>query len=250
MKVRRFVVLCLTLAAATSVTAQSVNLTRPEVAAVKAKLAAVQQALGSPPGYVKDSEDFYLPTEVSQARGNRFWPVSASLSMTFTDQAVQESEANLEQAAQDMQARYAAALATGNANAILQATQEMTRIASASAFGLGSAPKEDISVNVSFNSSPYAAIDPDGVVFEHPGVIALRDEEVSSDTGDIDIYFDPVALKETETLSSFTLATPEDGVTDKTGIYNIVINLSGTLADIEAWANGIDIEPILKTITR
>lgn len=230
--------------------AQSTNLNRAEVAAVKAKLVAVQKAMGAEPeGYLQESEDFNLPTSVSSAGNNKFWPMSANLYMNFTDRALEEGTANAEQATQDFQAKYLAALASGDANAIMQMQQEMARItALAAGVGLGGQVKQDMQVNVALNSSPYASIDPDAVVFESPGVIALRDAEFGSDQGTVTVYFDPKALRETETLSSIELSTPEGGVSNKIGVFNIMITLDGTVADAEAWANSFDIQEILGAI--
>ena len=49
-------------------------------------------------------------------------------------------------------------------------------------------------------------------------------------------------------MSSLELTTPEGGVSNKIGVYNIVITLDGTVADAEAWANSFDIETILGAI--
>ena len=51
--------LFLSLAVGGTAAAQSPSLTRSEVTAIRAKLVAVQQAMGADPaGYVKESEDF------------------------------------------------------------------------------------------------------------------------------------------------------------------------------------------------
>lgn len=77
--------------------AQNNNLTRAEVAAVKAKLVAVQKAIGEDPeGYAKESEDFDLPTEFSPASNGKYWPITSSVLMRFTDRAVKEGTANAE----------------------------------------------------------------------------------------------------------------------------------------------------------
>ena len=226
---------------------QNTNLTRAEGAAIKAKLVAVQKAMGGDPeGYVKESEDFYLPTEFNPASDGKYWPISSSVSMRFTDRAVKEGTANAEQASKDLEARYAAALASGDPNAIAKMTQEVTKLSQlAVAASLSSEAKEDMSVDVQFNSSPYSGIDPDAVVFESPGVIALRD---LSQGNRVTVYLDPVALAETETLSSLRLQTPQDGVGNRTGVYNVTITLTGTGEDIEAWAQSFDRDAMLAVI--
>ena len=249
MKLYRFGIGLLILSLGSVALAQN-NLPRPEVAQVKAKLGAVVAAMGdAPAGYVKEPEDFNLPTEFSPAQAkDKFWPISSSVSVNYTDQGVQDAQATADQASEDFEARYAAALASGDPNAIARMTQEMLKISSlAAAAAFSSDAKEDMSVYIQFNGNPYAAIDPDGVLFERPGVIALVD---LPERKEVVVYLDPIALKETETLSSFTLSTPDDGVGNRIGVYNITITLDGEPEDIEAFAQSFDTDAMLAQITR
>jgi hypothetical protein len=115
-----------------------------------------------------------------------------------------------EVAAVDSQARYMSAMMSGNQAAMEAAMQEMMQASN----GAGSTVKEELTVNIQFNMNPYAGIDPDGVLFEKSGVIALADSDVSNSSGQVYVYFDPVALRETETLSKVELSTPQDGVSN------------------------------------
>lgn len=224
--------------------AAETGLNRAEVAAIKAKLVAVEKAMGGDPaGYTLDAEDFSLPTDFNPARAGKFWPISSSVSLRYTDKAVADAEDNAEQVAADFQARYIAAIASGNEAAANAAMAEMMNAQSA-----GSEPKEDMTVYVQFNMNPYAGIDPDGVLFEGPGVIALRNKEVSSDTGQVVVYVDPVALRETETLSKIELKTPEDGVSNRAGVFNVTITMNGNIDDIESRAKGIDVAGVLAVV--
>jgi len=248
MKLYRFGIGLLILSFGSVALAQN-NLPRPEVAQVKTKLAAVLAAMGDPPaGYVKQPEDFNLPTEFYPAQAkDKFWPISSSVSVDYTDQGVQDAQATAEQASEDFEARYAAALASGDPNAIARMTQEMLRISSlAAAASFSSSAKEDMSAYISFNGSPYAAIDPDGVLFERPGVIALVE---LPERNEVVVYLDPIALEDTTTLSSFTLSTPDDGVSNRSGVYNITITLDGEPEDIEAFAQSFDTDAMLEQIT-
>jgi hypothetical protein len=104
-------------------------------------------------------------------------------------------------------------------------------------------------VYVQFNMSPYAAIDPDAVVFESPGVIALRDaDDLSGERGSVTVYLDPVALKATETLSKIELKTTDGGVGNKSGVFNIQISANGAIADIEEWVKSFDTAAMLSVI--
>jgi hypothetical protein len=225
--------LCLALVLVATAMAQDTNLTRSEVAALKAKLVTVQEAMGGDPsGYLKESEDFSLPTESNPAQGGKFWPITSGISLRYTDRASTEAEANVKDAAEDFQAKYAAAIATGNVEAMTKMMEELQRLQAAAL--APAEKKEPMNVYVQFNQNPTVGIDPDAVVLERTGVIALRRKE-SGERGDVTVYLDPVALKSTEELSKIELRTAEDGVANKTGVFHIVIQVSGTVADAEAW---------------
>jgi len=244
------VVLLLFLASAANAQ-EATNLTRSEVAALKAKLVAVQEAMGGvPDGYIRRDEDsFYLPTAVEPAQDGKYWPIVSSVQMRFTDRGAVEGQAGLQKAQEDIQARYAAAIASGDAEAYEKLLEEMTQIQSAAIAG-AMAPavkKDDMTINVQFNMNPIVSIDPDAVVLEQSGVIALRDKDDASGVkGSVTVYLDPVALKATEELASFELRTAQDGVANKTGLFHIVIRVDGALADIEPWVTGFDYPAMLR----
>jgi hypothetical protein len=237
--------LCLTLLFATAASAQT-SLTRSEVAALKAKIVAVQAAMGGDPaGYLKESEDFDLPTDFNPAQGGKFWPITSGVSLRYTDRASTEAQANMEKAAADAQTKMAAAAASGNFAEIQRLTAEFTRLQAAAM--TPAEHKEPMSVYVRLNQNPTVGIDPDAVVLERAGVIALRDEQ-SDGKGDVTVYIDPVALRATEELSKIELRTGNDGVANKTGVFHVVIQLNGTLADTEAWVQNFNFGPMLGVI--
>ena len=250
MKIDRLGGFCLALLIGSTAFAQdSTSLTRQEVTAIKNKLVTVQQAMGADPaGYIKESEDFSLPTDFNPAQNGKYWPITSSVSLRYTDRAVKEAQESAEQATQDFQQRYAAAAASGDPNAIIKLTEEITRIQQQAAAAAMAQPKQPMDAYVQFNMNPIVGIDPDAVVFERAGVIALRDTNVGSDNGRVTVYLDPVALAATETLSKIELRTAEDGVSNKAGIFHIVITLNGALADIEAWAQSFDTGAMLGVI--
>jgi hypothetical protein len=57
-----------------------------------------------------------------------------------------------------------------------------------------------------------------------------------------------VALAATQELSKIELRTAQDGVSNRTGVYHVVIQLNGTLADAEAWVQNFDFGPMLGVI--
>jgi hypothetical protein len=226
--------------------AQETNLTRSEVAAIKAKIVTVQQAMGGDPvGYLKESEDFDLPTEFNRAQEGKYWPITSGVSLRYGDKGSAEAQANMEKAATEYQTKMAAAVASGNIADITRMSEELTRMQAAAM-----APaerKEPMNVYVRLNQNPTAGIDPDAVVLEQPGVIALRDKG-QGERGDVTVYIDPVALKATEELSKIELRTANDGVTNKTGVFHVVVQLNGTLADLEAWVKTFDFGAMLGVI--
>jgi DNA-directed RNA polymerase subunit F len=197
---------------------------------------------------LKEREDFSLPTDANPAQNGKYWPITSSVSLRYTDRAVKEGQTNMEKANQDMQQRYAAALASGDPEAILKLSEEIAKIQQQAMATASLQPKQPMDAYVQFNMNPIVGIDPDAVVFERSGVIALRETNVASDDGRVTVYLDPVALEATETLSKIELRTAQDGVSNKSGIFHIVITLSGVLADIEAWAQSFDTSAMLGVI--
>ncbi len=108
--------------------------------------------------------------------------------------------------------------------------------------------KENMQVYVQFNQNPSVGIDPDAVVLEQAGVIALRSKRGSDDRGDVTVYLDPVALRATQELSKIELRTADTGVSNKTGLYHIVIQLNGSVTDAEAWVKNFNFAPMLGVI--
>jgi len=247
----RVVMVALTAALAAAAAAQeSTSLNRSEVAAIKSKLVTVQKAMGADPsGYVRKEEDsFNLPTDFNPARDGKFWPITASVQMRFTDRGAVESAASIENLQADMQARYAAAVASNDPAAMEKMFEEMLQVQNA-AVGAAMAPpakKEDMQIYVQLNMNPSVAIDPDAVVLEQPGVIALRKkDDAAGETGQVTVYLDPVALASTTELSKVELRTADDGVANRSGVFHVVIQLDGALADIEPWVQDFDYSAIM-----
>jgi hypothetical protein len=227
--------------------AQSTSLTRSEVTAIRAKLVAVQQAMGADPaGYVKESEDFSLPTDFNPAEGGKFWPITSSIRLRYVDKVSTEGRAAAERAAQEMQTKYAAAAASGNVEALQKLVQDVQQLqAAAMAPPVKQTPMD---VYVQLNQNPTVGIDPADVVLERAGVIALRDKQVVGDKGSVTVYVDPVALANSSDLAKIELQTAQDGVGSKIGVYHVVISLNGAVPDLEAWAKTFDYGPILGVI--
>jgi hypothetical protein len=234
--------------AATVAAQESTSLTRSEVAALKAKLVTVQTAMGADPaGYLKESEDFDLPTDFNPARDGKFWPITSGITLRYVDRASTEGKATAEKAAEEFQAKYAAAAASGNVEQLTKMIEEMQRLQAAAM--TPAVKKENLQVYVQFNQNPTVGIDPDAVVLEQPGVIALRSKRSGSDDrGDVTVYLDPVALKATQELSKIELRTADTGVSNRTGLYHVVIQLNGSVTDAEAWVKTFNFASMLGVI--
>lgn len=225
------------------------RLTRDEVSVIKKKLVAILSSMGEgPKGYVKENEDFNLPTNFYKDRNSgKIRPIHASASQRFGGGA--EKKAKKKEMSEYYQKKMLEAQAKRDVQEIVRLSQEMQMKAGyAGLEQMEAEKKEPVKIEVNLNSNPSQAIDPDNVVFEKPGVIALRFKEREEDKVRIEIYFDPVSLKDTKTLSVVELKMPKDGVDKKTAVLNATIRLSGPTNEAETWAKKIDNKAVLSQI--
>ncbi|HXX64198.1 MAG TPA: hypothetical protein VEO56_10405 [Bacteroidota bacterium] len=223
------------------------SLTRDEVAALKKRLVATFDALGQPPqGYSVEHEYFNLPAEAYKNSSSGLYNLIAlSANRDYGTQKKMEEESGDFQ--KEYQKKMAEAQAKGDYQTMMQLSQELQQKASAMQLKAVETHKEPVHVNVQFNGNPGEVIDPDAVLFEQPGMIALKSNmEKSSET--IHMYFDPVALKTTKQLSRISMTMPETGVAKRTALVNATIELSGPIAEIEPWAKKIDVKKVLGQI--
>ena len=220
------------------------SLTRAEVTTVKHKLVAVIEALGAPPaGYLKANENFSLPTRISTMESGSFYAVQAAAALRFdggADIQAQRSEKEIEA---EYRRKMLEAQASGDYQVLATLTQEMMQKAGQAQLAAEDARREPISVSIQFNAATSATIDPDGVVFERPGVIALKNHQGSRDDMlRVRIFCDPLHLGQTETLSEIRLYDdPDPGVKGTTTLRNLVIEFSGPAEVVEGWARQVDI---------
>jgi hypothetical protein len=225
------------------------SLTRDEVGAIKKKLVNTLEALGqAPTGYAVERESFNLPTEAykDQSKG-RYYPVSAGANREYgSGKAAEKASTELQE---EYQKKIAEAQAKGDYQAMSKIALEMQQKAGAIQLKAVEGKKEPISVHVIFNSNPGATIDPDAVVFERSGVIALKaSDEGGSTKGRVSVYFDPVSLKNTKQLSRVDLKQPEGGISKRTAVLSVTVEFSGPLAEIEPWVKKIDTNKVLSQI--
>jgi hypothetical protein len=228
------------------------QLTRDEVTVIKRKLMAVADVLGQPPaGYAKEDESFNLPTETSRMeKTGTFYPLHASAHITFGGGAEKKAKKSQKEIETEYKKKMMEAQAKGDYQEMSKIAREMQLKSGNAQLEAENAKKEPIEINLQFNSNPGQAIDPDAVVFERPGVIALKfktsgDEEKVR----IAVYFDPVHLKDTKTLSRVDLSDKQNtGVMNKTTVQNATIELIGPTAVVEQWAKGIATGKVLSQI--
>ena len=226
------------------------RLMRDEVAVFKKKLVAIVTSLGNAPaGYIKEDENFYLPTEFYKDRNSgKITPIHASASQRFGGGAEKKRKKSQKEMEDYYQKKMAEAMAKGDYEAINRLTQEMQAKAGKAMMEEAEARKEPIEISIYLNSNPSQGIDPDNVVFEKPGVIALKFKEGGEDKVRVEVYFDPVSLKDTKTLSVVDLKMPKGGVEKRTAVLNATVRISGPSSEVEAWAKRIDTKAVLAQI--
>lgn len=215
--------------------------TRDESLAIKNNLKTVLEALGAPPaGYAKSEEEYDLPTSMGfDKAAGRFWLGEAHADFEFS------SGQSGEQIAQEYQKKVMAAQAKGDYT-------EMQRLATELQQSMASAMDAEmtrIKVSVRLNNNAHQAIDPEGVVWEAAGAIALRLEGSQPGNARIMLAFDPQSLADTKSLSLVSLgASLSESAAAKTAVRTIVVELDGPAEAVTAWANGVDKGRILALI--
>ncbi len=245
--------LALAVLAPSSVRADDDLLTRDEVGTFKKKLVAVLDALGAPPaGFAKDKDDFNLPTNFYKNEG-KLQPINASVSRRLAIKGVKDAEKNQKKLGEDYQKKIMAAQMKGDYAELARLSQEMQAQGSKNALDgmqAQSDKKEPIELRVSLNESADEGIDPDNVVVEKPGMIAIKSKNGGEDEvkSTVRMFFQPSALKDTKKLSKVRLFSDTHSVPAKTSVGSVVVQLDGPTADIEAWAKRADAGKILAVI--
>lgn len=246
-------ILSLAVLAPAPVRAEDDLLTRDEVSSVKKKLVAVLDAFGAPPaGFAKDKDDFSLPTNFYKNEG-KLQPLNASVSRRLAIKGVKDAEKNQKALGEDYQKKILEAQMKGDYAEMARISQEMQTKGSQNALSgmqAQSEKKEPITLQVSLNDSADEGIDPDNVVAEKPGMIAIKSKSGGEDDPKetVKLYFQPVALKATKTLSKVRLFHDTHSVPAKTSVGSVVVTLDGPAADVEAWAKRADAAKILAVI--
>jgi hypothetical protein len=234
--------------AGTLLAQEPVSLKRDEVAVIKKKLVAVLDALGSAPkDYGVENESFNLPTEAYPTEG-KWRPTYGSANRRYsTSVGKEKSEKDLQD---EYQKKILEAQAKGDYVGMSKIATEMQQKMAQQQIKSTEAQKEPIEVNVQLNQNPGTTIDPDAVLFEKPGVIGLKTQnDINSGKERVIVAFDPVALKTTGQLSKLDLAIPNDGVSSKTAVLTIVVDLYGPSAEVEGWAKRLNTGSVLSQVS-
>ena len=150
-----------------------------------------------------------------------------------------------EQMAQEYQKKIMAAQAKGDFAEIQRLSRELQ---SSMAAAMG-AEMSKIAVTIRLNNHAHQAIDPEGVVWETPGAIALRVESSNPGSARVMIAFDPKALADTKSLSLVVLGESfSESAATKSAVRTVVVELEGPQEAITAWVDGVDTARILALI--
>ena len=222
--------------------------TRDEVAVVKRKLVAVIEALGTlPAGYSKEAESFDIPTSSSRTERGGYYPAAASAHLQLGSEKTARKSDEERQA--EYQKKILEAQARGDYQALTNLAMELQQQAAKDQLAASGKTKEPVDVTIQLNAGSSQAIDPDGVLLERPGVIALRLGDQTADHRWVAMFFDPVRLASTKTLARVKLADDEDaGVKRKATVRNVEIDLRGPAPVIEAMAKSIMTSKVLAQI--
>ncbi len=221
------------------------QLTRDQVSTIKKKLVATFNALGeAPKGYRSDekNESYGLPTEYYESEGSPNL-LYANAHRDYTFKTAEDDQ-------KAMTEKIRAAQAKGDMQEVMRLSQEMQSKVMQMAASAESNPP--IRVDIYFNRSETETIDPDAVLFEGSGFIALKSKQGENEGNErVRIYFDPITLKETKALSKVEFTQDESGSGKKfspTTVKYITVEFSGPITSVEAWAKKANTKVILSQI--
>lgn len=227
-----------------------IALTRDEVSVLKKKLQGVAEALGKfPEGYIKEDEDFYLPTEAYRQPSGLFLPAAPSVTYRFGGGSEQKTKKSSKDFEKEYKKRMAEAQAKGDAQEMIKISQEMQKKAGEMQLESLDSSKEPVQVTIRFNAEASQAIDPDGVLFESQGVICMRiDHDEAQGSSRVVVFIDPVSLQNTKNLSRADMKMPEEGVKEKTRVLNVTVEMDGPADIVESWAKALAVKKVLAQI--
>ncbi len=213
---------------------------RDEALALKTTVKAVLEGLGAAPaGYAKAKEEFDLPTAMGVDKAKKtYYLAQTEADFEFT------SGMSGEQMGKAYQEKIMAAQSKGDYEEMQRLSLELQQNMMAAM----NTEMSKVTVKIYLNNSAYQEIDPEGVIWETPGAIALR-TETDGTTTELMLAFDPQSLADTKKVSLVQLGeTMNDPATSKTAVKTIVVHLKGPDAVVTDWAKTVDKGKILALI--
>lgn len=219
----------------------TVQFVRDDLASLKKSMEGVLAAIPNPQGpYAKDNENWNLPSYACQDKSGTV-PIDVGYSGRYT------TEASTRKMGEEYQKELLAAQAKGDYQAVAKISQQMQqKILQQAAVDQQFQP---IDINVSANRQDAQTIDPDAVLRDGEGFLALRtDKDASSGTERVSMFFDPVALKNAHQLARFDMSG-DFRVPSKLALLSLRIDLNGQASVLETMIKKVDTSKVLGALT-
>jgi hypothetical protein len=213
---------------------------RDEALALKTTVKAVLEGLGAPPaGYAKAKENYDLPTSMGVDKAaKRYYLAQTEADFEFT------SGMSGEQMGKEYQTKIMAAQSKGDYAEVQRLSLELQQNMMAAM----NSEMSKITVKIYLNRSAYQEIDPEGVIWEIPGAMALRTESSDANT-QLMLAFDPKTLADTKKISLISLGEALNApASSKTAVRNVVVELNGPEAAVTEWVKNVDKGKVLALI--
>lgn len=219
----------------------TVQFVRDDLAGLKKEVETAIAAIPKPHApYAKAEDHWDLPAYTCKDKTG-LQPVDVSYTSTYnTDASMQKLEMGY-------QKQMMAAQAKGDYQAMMKISQEMQSKAMAQASANEGMPP--LNINITVNGGNSGTIDPDTVIRDGQGFIAIRtNKDQTSGNENISIYFDPVALKNAHQLAQFDLSG-DYRVDSKLSLLSLRVDLSGPSNILEPMVKQVDVSKVLGTLT-
>lgn len=219
----------------------TIQFVRDDLAGLKKDVETAVAAIPKPQApYGKANEHWDLPSYTCKDQAG-FRPVELDYTSTWN------TDVSMQKLGEQYQKELMAAQAKGDYEAMTKISQKMQAAAMAAASS--NVGKSPIDINLTVNTSDARTIDPDSVIRDGEGFIAVRtNKDPTSGNESISMYFDPVALKNAHQLARFDLSG-DFRVQDKLALLSYRVDMSGPAAPLERIIKDIDVSKVLGTLT-
>lgn len=216
-----------------------ITFVRADMVTLKSHMEKILAAVGSLPApYTRKNDNWQLPAYACRDKTG-FEPISVRYTGEFS------SDQSQEKVQQAYQKKMLAAEASGNYAAMAKIARQMqTAMMAASAAAQAATP---VDITIIANGSGADTIDPDSVLRDGPGFIALRQQGGNANDETATVYFDKVQLKNAHQLASFDLGNWLAPA--KLSLINMAIRIQGSRANVERFVKQIDAQAVLGQLT-